>query len=134
MSGACDNRSVTDSAGLRHEGKPSYSMSDLQRITAGELRGRLARIDSGRVDQDRRGPERFGDAPGNCRAGRRLRQVDGKRGGFTAGFRPPGLERLGAPGNADDPCTGLRERRGSKIWLLITLEAWLRRVLATPDP
>ena len=30
--------------------------------------------------------------------------------------------------------TGLRERRGSKIWLLITLEAWLRRVLVTPDP
>ncbi|MCB1218423.1 hypothetical protein KDL44_13620 [bacterium] len=37
---------MTDSAGLRHEGKPSYSMSDLQRITAGELRGRLARIDN----------------------------------------------------------------------------------------
>ncbi|PRQ03112.1 asparagine synthetase B family protein [Enhygromyxa salina] len=37
------------------------------------------------------------------------------------------LERLLSP-----KTTGLRERRGPKIWLLITLEAWLRRVLAAP--
>jgi asparagine synthase (glutamine-hydrolysing) len=39
-------------------------------------------------------------------------------------FERPFLERLLSPKN-----TGLRERRGPKIWLLITLEAWLRRVL-----
>ncbi|KIG19560.1 Asparagine synthetase [Enhygromyxa salina] len=37
------------------------------------------------------------------------------------------LERLLSP-----KTTGLRERRGPKIWLLITLEAWLRRVLTAP--
>jgi asparagine synthase (glutamine-hydrolysing) len=39
------------------------------------------------------------------------------------------LEQLVAPAR-----THVRERRGAKIWLLITLEAWLRRVLADPPP
>ena len=29
---------------------------------------------------------------------------------------------------------GFRPRRGAKIWLLVTLEAWLRTVLRAPGP
>jgi asparagine synthase (glutamine-hydrolysing) len=42
-------------------------------------------------------------------------------------FERAALERLLSPKS-----TGLRERRGPKIWLLLTLEAWLRRVLGAP--
>jgi asparagine synthase (glutamine-hydrolysing) len=40
-------------------------------------------------------------------------------------FRPAYLERL-----LDGRLPGLRPRRGVKIWLLLTLEAWLRQVLS----
>lgn len=62
---------------------------------------------------------------GPLRGYARERLLDGlpKFGIFERAF----LERLLSPKS-----TGLRERRGPKIWLLITLEAWLRRVLGDP--
>ena len=62
---------------------------------------------------------------GPLRAFARERLLDGLA--HRPGFRRPYLEAL-----LDKRLTGLRPRRGVKIWLLLTLESWLRQVYDSP--